>query len=504
MKNRPLILPAVGTALALALIITVVTLVSTIGNSLESNWVSPHNIPRPVHAKAYQIAMTDRGEVPYWEANDIFSSIVAQSSATQIILNYKSPYSNSSSSSWFSDPYKYNVKRWNAASQASPKIPLGANGYVELKAIRAMVYPKEGFSVEEFRREKVDSVPFDANGLPISLEKFTEVFNSENGWSPKALWFDGSLPVFDFLIEIDSGDQLESSFLDMEVWDSNTQAPVMDPNAGFATGGNGKYILERKLGLFRRTPVDLVFDVAVGPKEVFEINPDEIGKVFEYSEGQFSLVCVEVGKYGGWRNSSNQNTREMSIDLNRSYEGFTTLVCFHLSLNRLSRLQVAAIDSQGVEHPFGSGYSSGVVSTKSAHVKLSDIASFKVTRFPNYHRFIFSLPFLPGYPEENENVIDLLDTWVPYIRFRNEFEFAQSLEKITHMKVSMLGFNRAGPSIGASFFPKEFRNVTVRDILKEWNMATPKTRVRVNTDDFILDLAASPGGGFLEILSELF
>ena len=503
MTKRSLILPFLGTALALTLIITVTTLLSTMEDLPESNWVSPHNIPRPVHAKAYQLAMVDRGEAPYWGGDDIFFSIVKQDTPTQIVLSYKSPYSNSSSSTWFSEPYNYAIKRWDAASQYPPKLPLGEAGYFELKAIQAMVYPEGGFAVVGESSIEVDSVLFDATGKPMGLEKFAEVFNPENGWTTNKLWFDGSIPAFSFLVEMVSGENLDCAFLGMEVWDSNLQSPIMTPNAGFVRGGNGKYFLKRNLGLLRRAPVDLVFDVAIGPKDVFEIKRDEIGKVVKYSEGQFSLAAVEVGKSEGWSSSSSHNNAKMSIDLNRSYENYTTIVCFHLSPNRLNRLQVSAIDKLGVEHAFGSGFSSGVLSVKYAQVKLSEITSFKITRFPNHHRFIFSLPYLPGYPEKNEEITDLLDTWIPYIRFRDEFEFSQVLERLTQMEVSMMNHGTISSS-SSSFFPKEFRNVTVRDILREWNAANPQTGVRVYADDFKLDMKARSGGGLSEILNELF
>jgi hypothetical protein len=335
------------------------------------------------------------------------------------------------------------------------------------------------------------------------LEKFAEDFSSKNGWSTNKLWFDGSIPTFSFLVEMVSGKNLDCSFIGMEVWDSNLQSPIMTPNAVYSSGGHGKYFLKRNMGLLRRAPVDLVFDVAIGPKEVFEIKRDEIGNVIKYNEGQFSLAAVEVGKSEGWRSSSSHNTAKMSIDLYRSHEDYTTIVCFHLSPNRLSRLQVSAIDKIGVEHPFGNGFSSGFFFAKYAQVKLSEITSFKITRFPNYHRFIFSLPYLSGYPEKNEKITNLLDTWIPYIRFKDEYEFSQVLERLTLMEVSMMSHGTISSS-SASFFPKEFRNVTVRDILREWNAANPQTGVRVYAEDFKLDLKARSGGGLSEILNELF
>ena len=447
--------------------------------------------------------MADRGEAPYGDADDIFSSIVKQNTPTQLVLSYKSPYSNRSSSAWFSEPYNYVVKRWDATSQFPPKLPLSEAGYFELKAIQAMVYPEESFSWDVENSNEVESTPFDAKGKPMGLEKFAEAFNPKNGWPTNKLRFDGSAPSFSFLVEMVSGESPECSFIGMEVWDSNLHSPIMSQNAGFVTGGKGKYLLKRNMSVLRRTPVDLVFDVGIGPKEVFEIKHDEIGEVIKYSEGQFSLAAVEVGKSEGWSSSSSHNNLKMSIDLYRSYEDYTTIVCFHLSPNRLNRLQVSAIDKQGVEHPFGSGFSSNVISSKYAQVRLSEITSFKITRFPNYRRFIFSLPYLPGYPEKNEEITNLLDTWIPYIRFKDEYEFAQVLERLTQMEVSMMNHGTIPPG-SVSFFPKEFRNVTVRDILREWNVANPQTGVRVHADDYKLDLKSRSGGGLSEILNELF
>ena len=503
MTKRSLILPFLGTAIALTLIIAVTTLLSTMEKLPESNWVSPHNIPRPVHSKAYQSAMAERGKAPYWNVDDIFSSIVRQDTPNQIVLSYKSAYSNSSSSAWFSEPYNYAIERWDAASQSPPKFELGEDGFFELKAIQAMIYPEDGFSWDGVGGIKVDTIPFDAWGKSMDLEKFAEVFSPENGWVTDRSRFYGSMPAFSFLVEMVSGENLDYAFLGMEVWDSNLQSPINSPNSGFGTFGKGKYFVERNLGLLRRAPVDLVFDIGIGPKDVFEIKPDEIGNVIKYNEGHFSLTAAEVGKSEGWSSGSSHNNVKTSVDLHRSYEDYTTIVCFHLSPNRLSQLQISAIDRLGVEHQFGNGFSSGIISSKYAQVKLSEITSFKVTRFPNFRRFIFSLPCLPGYPDQNEEITNLLDTWIPYIRFKDEFEFSQVLEKLTQMEVSIMNHgtisSRSGP-----FFPKEFRNVTVRDILREWNAANPQTGVRVYTEDFKLDLKARSGGGLSEILNELF
>src|SRR5207244_3073155 len=69
------------------------------------------------------------------------------------------------------------------------------------------------------------------------------------------------------------------------------------------------------------------------------------------------------------------------------------------------------------------GGSSDQLTTAAVRARANEVKRIRLKFFPNVHRLVFTIPELPGLPEENRNMENLFDVHIPYSCFRYESAF---------------------------------------------------------------------------------
>lgn len=252
-------------------------------------------------------------------------------------------------------------------------------------------------------------------------------------------------------------------FLGARVYDGRTQAPLSAGASGHGTRGPGFYVDER-VSLWHETEVVLVVDVATGPPEVFEFPPTPgVRQVFP--GGAVTLLRASEGSHTSW-SSSSTGTRA-TIDL-----GFAAgtdvpgccLVFFCEPDLHPAPFDLEVLGSDGKPLRGGGGPRSGRIALEQARASVGDVAAVRLCYYPNQCRAVFRLPRLPGLPEANLAVEDLLAVRVPYARFAQPYALQQWLGDVLQLRLDVRSHLTASP--GA--FPLAVTNVTVGEVFQQW------------------------------------
>jgi hypothetical protein len=97
---------------------------------------------------------------------------------------------------------------------------------------------------------------------------------------------------------------------------------------------------------------------------------------------------------------------------------------------------------------------------------LEKIALIRAKYRTNHYRIIVHLPYIPGLPEQNANIDNIFDVYIPYVSFNNRQEMETFLRNTLQLNQSISTGTPRQKSIEDVKFPLEFRDTTLRDIAK--------------------------------------
>lgn len=97
-----------------------------------------------------------------------------------------------------------------------------------------------------------------------------------------------------------------------------------------------------------------------------------------------------------------------------------------------------------------------------AEADSEQIKEVRVKYYPNKHRLIYTIPELPGLPDQNRNIQNLFDVHIPYTYFRYEWDLQQALGKLLQMEQQH--FSLTFPN---GYFPTFRTNTTPRELFLE-------------------------------------
>ena len=297
-------------------------------------------------------------------------------------------------------------------------------------------------------------------------------------------------------------------FTDLEGWkllglhafDARTHAPVH--GGGYSHGPRELgYHIETDLALWHETPVDLVLDLALGPPKVFEF-PARTNVWQEYPGGAVALVAKINGDERSWSSSFNGKTETITVSFETKPEKPQCSLIFYCQpAAHPAPIDFELLDQEGEVIPGAGGGSSGRLAIKSVRTAVTNVAKVRLKFYPNHRRVVFHLPRLPGLPESNRHVENLLDVRVPFAHFRAQYQMRSWLESMLQVQLRQ----STSPTVPPGTFPVEFTDATVGEALKFYlGLFPPGTQARLDPEACTLRLAPSSIYTLLRRIAEWF
>ena len=271
--------------------------------------------------------------------------------------------------------------------------------------------------------------------------------------------FQGQFPKLRFTFEVPD-DSKRCKVVSYHLFDVRTKANLA---SGYSWGGNeGQAYTEIDMERWHSGPLELVMDYCYGPVEYIDI-PAKVGEVIRYGGWELHVAAMEKGD----RNGSSSGNGSMTLRFNPDSDKEETSVLF-LGNPWAYRLPVdfEAVGHDGEEIKTSGGSSSSRYRAISIHANPEDIKTIRARIYTTVRRLVFELPDVFGLPEGNENVANLFDVKIPYLRIKQSYNFDDTIWDLVQMRQT-----GRGPQIGwpAGFFPREYTNITPRELLMEYS-----------------------------------
>lgn len=301
-------------------------------------------------------------------------------------------------------------------------------------------------------------------GTELSTNEVARLMESHD----PSLSFRGTFPSVKFLFEYPKDEKLK--VIGYHLFDARTKTRL---TGGYSWGGNdGKAHVQMNVKKWHAGPVELVVDLATGPTEVIEIPPKE-GEVIRQPDWELQLAAVVEGDDSGTSSGSSGTNSYVELRFKKNEDKRRPEISFlflgdpwayHLPVD------LEIIDKDGKKTDDGGGGSSGRYVRKGTRGKLEDIGFIRATIYKKVRRVVFELPTIYGLPNENDNLQNLFDLRIPYVRVKTQWEFREAIEGMTQLKFAARSPTFKPPP---GYFPMEFHDVTPLDLLDEYLAQSP-------------------------------
>jgi len=315
-----------------------------------------------------------------------------------------------------------------------------------------------------------------------------------------------------FLPGLELGEfQTYQAFPNFKLWFSTTNLPVMKALrvSGFdartkqpivshwsSDVGKGTLVVGMEPTMWHPGPVRLLVDLALGPTVEHMLSNRKAARV-DLPLGGMKIVDRQTLPPGrdiqGW--SSGATGGKLSMRMNVRQTGSE-----HAKM--LRTLFVLAIHPHANNNPFdyeAIGHDGKVLETRalgsswnlnfvSVAAEPERIMGFRIKFYPKNYRVIFDLPEIPGLPEVNRGVENLLDVKVPFALFRQQWDREDFIRKTLQVDLPYYGV-----AVSAEKWPMAFTNVSVREVLASYSTNLPPPR-RLEYDPGANQLLVNRGG----------
>jgi hypothetical protein len=275
------------------------------------------------------------------------------------------------------------------------------------------------------------------------------------------LSFGGSYPASQFVFISSNIASLKT--LGFAAYDARTHFGLA---SGYSSGSysNGFYFAN-DLRIWHQASVMIVATIGTGPIQHYPIASTE-GAELDYPGGHIRLLLKTEDDLGSWSSTHDGRSNVVSFKLqphpfqqNRKTCSFV----FHSWPQANSApIDFVFLNAAGKKlNSYRSG-SSGHLLTTSIEGSLDDVKEVRLAHYPNVYRLVFTIPELPGLPEQNRNIENLFDVRIPYMYFRYESEFQYEIGHLIQMEQQHFALNFPN-----GYFPSFRTNTTPRELLLE-------------------------------------
>lgn len=278
-----------------------------------------------------------------------------------------------------------------------------------------------------------------------------------------------------------------AKFLGSELYDARTGARLQ---TGWSRQGEtGRSQVEVDAAMWHQGPVQFCQGVALGPPVTLEVEA-KAGASLDLPNGRIliqAMAALPAGKkVNGWSTSqdrSRQPGADPSIQTNRvtldladapeRKEESTWLVVEVRPTASSAPIEIRPVNLKGEEVQTSTQGSSGSTSYYTIHAPPGEVASLRVLCHTNLYRLVWEFPEIPGLPEENRGLKNLLDARVPFVLAREPWQHREFLSRALQIGIPYL--NTPGPATPG--YPRAFTNATLRTILADYTGQFPPPAV---------------------------
>lgn len=249
----------------------------------------------------------------------------------------------------------------------------------------------------------------------------------------------------------------------LRVFDTRTHRMVFS-GGGWRNLPDGLVPHGSNIQMWHSSPVDIVLDLAYGPCDVIEFDPIK-GEGYSAPDADIRFIeALPDNGYsfsGGHRGSSSH----VRLGLAKTHHAGTSylFVCQPAVFPSPFTVELLAEDGEAISQI---GATSGIHACARVPSKeLRAVDRIRVTRRKTLRRVIFHLPYWPGLPAANDNVENLFDVTIPYVKIERVEELVALARSVLQCK----GAQRAG--LGHSLprlYPREYVDTTFGEMLAEY------------------------------------
>jgi hypothetical protein len=422
---------------ALLLIIPVVMLVMSFG---KNDWYCSPTIPRGNDIQKWEQTLIPLKQPGPFDVN-FFDKFTVRSDSNSYFVEYQSDNPTG-------DVFAFEL------DEMSPGEPLEiGGGTLELTAI-GIAYHSELQKLED----DIAYHYYDTKLQLMSNEQISQLWNAQSTETGSNFRY-SPYPAIKFGFQHSN---IEDIMLHcIQIFDSRTRESL---TSGYSSSGNqGYHWFKTHIPLWHRTPIDIVLDVSYGPSKTFEFAP-RAGEGFDTG----NLTCRLLGIFEGVdesRHSSTYNNIQIH-EFPKSQQHHENICFFFACWPVANRMPVTFefLDSDGNKLSTRGSSTSGFAHSIKMREPLDKIALIRARYRTKRRRIVIHLPYVPGLPEQNNEIENLFDVYIPYVRLHDDRQFGRFLQQTLQLGI----YRNTGlvPQTGVqpNQYPMDFHNVTIHDI----------------------------------------
>lgn len=222
--------------------------------------------------------------------------------------------------------------------------------------------------------------------------------------------------------------------------------------------------------IWHQAPLQIVITLALGDPEIRFLDLTNTTEI-HYKQGIVKLLAGYPKPSNDFNSTSRDDTNVVSFNLAEESGKPTSTFAF-LFWPSVSSVPVD-INLVGENLlPLKSGGASSMDNLHLATIRdeVPPTSKIQLTYYPHIYRAVFTLPELPGLPEENRNLKNLFDAHIPIMQIMQEYEFASTLGHLVAGVPHIFTLNYP-----QGYFPRYYTNTTPAELLAELTSLTPAT-----------------------------
>ncbi len=253
-------------------------------------------------------------------------------------------------------------------------------------------------------------------------------------------------------------------FHNIQVFDSQTHNLI--GSGGSSYYGPKSIRFNPHVTLLHRAPVDVVFEVSYGPSETYEFTPED-GEGFQNENFECRLLHVFDGADPHTMSSESDATTYTNI-IHKDMTGDPAECFFFVCQPQASFMPVTFefFDKDGKRIQTQSGSTSYFTQRTLIKKSTGKVALIKARYRTKRQRIILHLPYIPGLPEQNDDVKNLFDVYIPHASLDSASQVGWFLKETLQLRNSSVTGSTPANSYNNFTYPVDFTDVTVRDIAK--------------------------------------
>jgi hypothetical protein len=304
----------------------------------------------------------------------------------------------------------------------------------------------------------------------------------------RALSFNGSYPESQFIFISSNVPSLKT--ISFTAFDARTHYPLTSgySSSSFSSG----FYFANDLRIWHQTPIQLVTTIATGPTNHYPIAFSE-GAELSYPGGHIRLMLMQNEEdFGSTSSSHDGRSNVVTFTLRPSQLTDPNRKTCSFIFHSWPRANNAPIDFQFLDasgkvlKSYRTG-STGHLLRTAIKCALADVKQIRLVHYPNVYRLVFTIPELPGLPEQNRNIENLFDVHIPYMYFRYEHDFQYQIGHLLQMEQHHFALTFTN-----RHFPTFRTNTTPRELFTEMEKLLANPNLHLVADPEKNQVAAKP------------